>query len=131
MLSTLLSLVLLLSAAPAPYGPETTRLETVSRQSPTEIPITEFGQNGNGPRQQTTIPIRASYFGGTVFVSFLQNLGDVEITVEEQSNGIILQTTVDSSTLSVALPLNMTAGYFCISFSLESGAEYIGHFPVD
>lgn len=82
MLSTLLSLVLLLSAAPAPYGPETTRLETVSRQSPTEIPITEFGQNGNGPRQQTTIPIRASYFGGTVFVSFLQNLGDVEITID-------------------------------------------------
>ena len=129
MLSTLLSFVLLLST-PAPYGPENTKLETVSLQSPTEIPITEHGQNGNGPRQQTTIPIRASYFGGTVFVSFLQNLGDVEITVEEQSNGIILQTTVDSSTLSVALPLNMTAGNFCISFLLESGAEYSGQFSL-
>jgi hypothetical protein len=123
MLSTLLSLVLLLSAAPAPYGPETTRLETVSRQSPTEIPITEVGQNGNGPRQQTTIPIRASYFGGTVFVSFLQNLGDVEITIEEQTCGVIIQTVIDSSTLSAAIPLCLSTGNFCIILSLASGAE--------
>lgn len=100
-------------------------------QTPQEIPINENGGLGGTPRQQSTPPIRASYFGGTVFVSFLQNLGDVEITIEEQSNGIILQTVVDSSTLSVALPLNMSTGDFSISFLLESGAEFSGRFLVD
>jgi hypothetical protein len=127
MFSALLSFVLLFST---PAIPGDGSLLNFNSQSPEEIPIKENGNFGGNPRQQVDIPIRAAYFGGTVFVSFLQNLGDVEITIEEQSNGIILQTIVDSSTLSVALPLNMTAGDFCISFLLESGAEYSGQFSL-
>lgn len=95
-----------------------------------EIPLHTEVPPGSGPRQETDAPIRAYYLAGTVIVSFLQDLGNVEITIDEESNGTILQTIVDSSTLSAILPLNMSSGEFSIFIVLSSGVEYHGQFSI-
>lgn len=125
--SVLFSLLLLFSV---PSDPETTGVHYVNNQTPIEIPIGEDSQYGTPPRQLTEIPIRACYLSGAVIVSFLENLGDVEITIDEESNGTILQTIVDSSVLSAILPLNMNSGEFSIYFTITSGTEYSGHFSL-
>lgn len=125
--SLLFSLLLLFSV---PSSPESTDMQRLTNQTPIEIPIGEDGQYGNPPRQSAEIPIRAYYLAGTVIVSFLQDLGDVEITIDEESNGTILQTIVDSSTLSAILPLNMSSGEFSIFIVLSSGVEYHGQFSI-
>lgn len=128
MLSTLLlSLVLFISNSTTPW-PECS--QSAIHQTPVEIPIEGDDNLGGTPRQQTDVPIRAYYLSGTVIVSFLQDLGNVEITIDEESNGTILQTVVDSSTLSAFLPLNMSSGVFSIYFTTSSGAEYYGQFSV-
>lgn len=105
-------------------------MQRLTNQTPIEIPIGEDGQYGNPPRQSAEIPIRAYYLAGTVIVSFLQDLGDVEITIDEESNGTVLQTIVDSSALSAMLPLNMSSGEFSIYFTIPSGDEYSGQFSL-
>lgn len=128
MLSTLLlSLALMIST---PTTPCLEYLPYSHHQTPEEIPLIETGNNEGNPRQQTDVPIRAYYLSGTVIISFLQDIGNVEISIDEESNGTILQTVVDSSTLSAFLPLNMSSGVFCIYFTTSSGAEYYGQFSV-
>ena len=127
MLLTLLFSLLFLNV---PSCPETRTVSITNNQTPVEIPIGEEGPYGNIPRQQTDVPIRAYYLAGTVIISFLQDLGNVEITIDEESSGTILQTTVDSSTLSAILPLNMSSGEFSIFITLSSGVEYYGHFSI-
>ncbi len=101
-----------------------------SPQTPEHIPIIDMETHEDQPRGLNEIPIRAYYLSGTVIVSFLQDLGNVEITIDEESNGTIFQTVVDSSTLSAFLPLNMSSGVFSIYFTTSSGAEYYGQFSV-
>lgn len=52
-----------------------------------EIPLHTEVPSGSGPRQLTEIPLHAYYLSGTVIISFLQDLGNVEITIDEESNG--------------------------------------------
>ena len=92
------------------------------------IIIKDANDQGEGPRQTTQIPITAYYAGDTVYVTFLEDLGVVDITIVEVSNGVILQTAVDSSTLSAILPLSISTGEFYIYFTLSTGVNYIGSF---
>ena len=99
-------------------------------QSPEIIPIIEIEPPEGQPRGMNEISIRAYYLSGTVIVSFLQNLGNVEISIDEESNGTIYQSIIDSSTLTAILPLNLSSGEFTINFTVSSGAEYYGHFSL-
>lgn len=128
MLPTLLvSLVLFISNSTSPC-PEYS--QSAIQQAPVEIPIEGDDNLGGMPRQQTDVPIRAFYLSGTVIISFFQDIGDVEISIDEESNGTILQTVVDSSILSTVLPLNMNSGMFSIYFTTASGAMYSGQFSL-
>lgn len=95
-----------------------------------DIIITQGDNQGGGPRQLTQIPISAYYAGDVVYVTFVDDIGLVDITIEEVSNGVILQTSVNSSTLSAILPLNVSSGEFYIYFVLSTGAEYEGYFII-
>lgn len=127
LLPFLLSLTLLFST---PSVPMPGFIQVAHHQNPEEIPLKENGNHGTPPRQETEAPILAYYLAGTVIISFLQDLGNVEITIDEESSGTILQTIVDSSTLSAILPLNMSSGEFSIYFTIPSGDEYSGQFSL-
>ena len=118
-ISSLLAAVAMLSLIPQ-----------VNAQTPTEIPIRQ-GENVNGgPRMPAMVPIRACVFGDTIYLSFSADLGDVDVELCEESEGVVLQTSVDSSYLSATLPFSGDAGEYTISFTLASGAVYEGMFSI-
>lgn len=100
----------------------------VHAQTPTEIPIHQ-GENVNGgPRMPAMVPIRACVFGDTIYLSFSADLGDVDVELSKESEGVVLQTSVDSSNLYATLPFSGDAGEYTITFSLTNGAVYEGSF---
>jgi hypothetical protein len=101
-----------------------------SKQTPTEIEIKDQQNTGQGPRSSSQIPITAYVISNTIYITFSNDLGDVDVTLEEASQGIILQTSVDSSELSAILPFGGAAGEYTISFSFPTGALYIGVFSI-
>ena len=66
-----------------------------------------------------------------IYLTFSSNLGYVNVSLEEAYSGLILQTVVDSSTLSAILPFSGDPGEYSITFSLSSGVEYEGSFVID
>ena len=102
----------------------------VHAQTPTEIPIRQ-GENVNGgPRMPAMVPIRACVFGDTIYLSFSADLGDVDVVLCEESEGVVLQTSVDSSALSADLPFSGDAGEYTITFTLTNGVVYEGLFAL-
>ena len=101
-----------------------------STQTPTEIPLLEENPPGDRPRSSSPIPISAYVISNTIYITFSNDLGEVDVTVEEASQGIILQTSVDSSELSAILPFGGAAGEYMISFTLQTGVSYCGLFEL-
>lgn len=53
----------------------------------------EIGEGGGEiPRMPSIIPIRGFYWGNTIYLSFSEDLGDVDVTLEEYYDGLILHT---------------------------------------
>ena len=78
------------------------------------------------PRMPSVIPIQGVVSGSTIYLSFTDDLGLIAVELSESVNGLILQTVVDSSYLSAAIPFSGAPGEYYITFTLPSGAEYIG-----
>jgi len=98
-------------------------------QVPDEIVIhTKTPPSGSHPHSPAMVPIRACVFGDTIYLSFSADLGDVDVVLSEESAGVVLQTTVDSSYLSATLPFSGDAGEYTITFTLTTGAVYEGSF---
>ena len=90
-----------------------------------EIPI-KGGEASDHPRQLFEVPIAAYYYGSAIYVSFSENIGNVDVTVEDLSEGIMLQTVLDSSLGTAIIPFNASNGEYLITFSLSSGSLYYG-----
>lgn len=101
-----------------------------SSQTPTEIPIVDINDPSNNPRGLNEIPISAYYLAGTIILSFSDNLGQVDITIEEAADGVIIQTCVNSAVPSAIIPINYGSGDFTITLIASTGAEYIGRFSI-
>ena len=82
------------------------------------------------PRSLSQVPITCYVVSNTIYLNFSNDLGEVDVTLEEASQGIILQTSVDSSEFSAIIPFSGAVGEYTISFSLPSGALYIGGFSI-
>ena len=111
------------------YASSPTFSHAQHHQTPTIIEIKDG--LGNGPRSSASIPIRGMLLGGTIYLSFSSNLGEVEVSVSEAAEGLIMSTVVDSSTLSAILPFSGSPGEYSITFSLSSGDEYDGSFVIE
>ena len=106
--------------------------DQISDGDPTDIIIVRGGGTiGDGPRGPVEIPIQGVVFGGSIYLTFSSNLGYVDVSLEEAYSGLILQTVVDSSTLSAILPFSGDPGEYSITFSLSSGVEYEGSFVIN
>lgn len=99
-------------------------------QTPAEIPLREVINPDGRPRGSSPIPIVAALISNTIYLTFEANLGEIDVVLEESSEGIILQTSVDTSTLSAIIPFNAAPGEYCITFTLPSGSVYEGCFEI-
>lgn len=91
--------------------------------------------NGSGPikRAPALIPIQAAYYPSlsTLLVSFMYDMGQVAIEIENQTTGEFIQSTVNATqgVLPVSF-LNITGDYV-ISFTLSNGRVYYGLFEIE
>lgn len=83
----------------------------------------------NYPRTPVLIPV-GCYFdcvSSNLCFSFIYPMGNVTITVTEESSGVVSMDEYPTSSLFVAVPVS-GPGTYDISILLESGTEYTGQF---
>ena len=113
------------------FVPEQVPSYATAEDYPIIIVIGGGSVNGDGPRGPVEVPIQGVVFGGSIVLSFSSNLGQVEVSVSEAAEGLIMSTVVDSSTLSAILPFSGDPGEYSITFSLSTGDEYDGSFVIE
>lgn len=84
------------------------------------------------PRTVVQSPIECEYNGyvNGICTTFYQDLGEVEVVVENMLTGEFFDCSVDSAAGYAVLPISGTSGYYTVSFITESGAEYSGQFEL-
>lgn len=87
---------------------------------------------GHTHRNLDYVPMQAYYdaFTASVCVTFLENLGNVDIIIENAVSGDYGEYHVDSNQGAMFLPINGDEGLYSIIFSLANGVEYEGLFEI-
>lgn len=87
---------------------------------------------GDTHRSPEYVPIQAYYDDvlSVVCISFLQNIGEVEVTITNVIDGDTVDYEVNSVAGSVVIPLDGGPGIYQLSILLSSGKEYIGEFEL-
>ncbi len=87
----------------------------------------------NGPkRNPILIPINALYYVtfSYIDVSFTSNIGDVTITLTNQTTGGSTSMQSNSGFGGCLVPVTLGSGFYRISFVAQDGASYEGYFTV-
>lgn len=99
-----------------------------------DIPIYKGkGDGPNGkPKAPAVIPISATLLdsGNEVAISFLYDLGTVQIELRGTSNGVAVVQTVSSGTVFFHVCFSGTPDHYVITFTTSSGDVYFGEFDV-
>lgn len=103
-----------------------------SKNEKKEIIIRPRGKINHGHRAPAKIPIEAYYnsFISGIAITFLQDLGNVEMNVTNHSTGEYLEGTTTATTGTTVLPISGTEGVYTITFTLSNGTEYEGEFEL-
>ena len=104
-------------------------------EDPQPIKICILRKTPNMERIQRSpeyVPIQAYYDDvlSMVCISFLQNIGEVEVTITNVFDGDAVEYEVNSIAGSVVIPLDGGPGLYQLSILLSSGKEYIGEFEL-
>lgn len=88
---------------------------------------------GQTHRAPIFIPIQAYYdvFFTSVCIQFLQNIGEVDVTITNLSTGDYVNSHMDSSTGGALLPIAGEIGTYRLVFLPASGAGYQGEFEIE
>lgn len=88
------------------------------------------GQSLN--RTQGFVPISVIYYSLNSYIAvlFLDNLGDVTITLYNLTTGATAATQVNAGIGTINIPVTLGSGYYRISFVTEGGTTYEGFFSV-
>lgn len=89
-------------------------------------------ETGTTHRDSIAVPILGYYdvFSSTVRVLFLQNIGEVDVTITNLSSGYYEEYDVDSSIGITVIPVDGGNGLYHITFLLSNGGGYEGEFEV-
>lgn len=89
-------------------------------------------ETGREHRSQVFIPIQAFYddYSSSIYIQFLQNIGDVNITVTNNDTGYSADFDVDSSLGATVLPIYGGCGIYHITFVLSEGGGYQGELVI-
>ena len=90
------------------------------RKDPSKLPRTpDFGSD-----------ITAYYQDGVVYLQFGYDMGEVEISVTNETTGEMWQQTDDSAFGSVSIATSASAGNYTISIVTDDGVCYSGSFAL-
>lgn len=81
-------------------------------------------------RPRTPVSITCSYNEGTLYFTFLEDLGEMEITVTNPSMGVVSVSEYDSAYGSVAVPVSSENGSYLIEIVTETGEYYYGEYEL-
>lgn len=98
------------------------------------IQVLQAGQEtGINDRGLANVPICAYYeeFLSSVCLTFSQNLGDLDITITNLTDGTYADYEVDSSLGSAILPMSGNTGIYNVLIVTAGGIQYGGEFEVD
>lgn len=126
-LSLILMCAILLSAiVPKAYSANSQRKHVQIKQKNCNI------ETNHRHRSPALIPIEAYYdsFISGIAITFLQELGNVEMNVTNHSTGEYLEGTITATTGTTVLPISGTEGVYTITFTLSNGTEYEGEFEI-
>lgn len=112
-----------------------TAIESWSGNNSPQIPIViieSSQEDGLNHRSPETTPISACYedFISSVCMTFSQNLGVLDITITNLTDGTYADFEIDSSLGSAILPISGVEGFYTIVIVLANGVEYVGQFEL-
>lgn len=86
--------------------------------------------NPNIPKAPTQLPISAYYEPSipAVYLSFVSNLGEIEVEVLNSTTGGFCSAFIDTRYLYAVIPITFGPGHYIITFTLPSGQQYQGEF---
>ena len=79
---------------------------------------------------RTPVSITCTYNDGTLHFTFLENLGEMEITVTNPSIGVVSVSEYDSAYGSAAVPVSSENGSYLIEIVTETGEYYYGEYTL-
>lgn len=82
------------------------------------------------PRTLIDIPINCYYSTCNLYFTFLDDLGALEITVINQSLGIISTRECDSAFGSIVVPVSSESGSYLIEIVTNDGECYYGEYTL-
>lgn len=92
------------------------------------------GQNpdDHGVRFPVLIPISVSFqqLLLSLELSFMYNLGEIEVEVLNSTTGSYTSIFVDTQFLYSVIPITLGSGHYIITFTLSSGQQYQGEFDI-
>ena len=74
--------------------------------------------------------IMAYYQDGVVYLQFAYDMGEVEITVTNETTGEMWQQTEDSAFGFVTIPTSTNVGNYYITIVTDDGSYYSGNFTL-
>ena len=119
----LLSLIVLSPVSALSYSP--------ANDGPIVIKTRNGDIDDGGPRDSSVVPIRGLVMGTSIYLDFSTCLGDVDVTLEEYYDGLILHTVIDTSSPTAIINFSGDSGDYIITFTLASGVEYVGTFGIN
>lgn len=87
--------------------------------------------DSNAPnRAPALIPITAYYdsVSDAILVCFNRDLGEVTLTVINESTGEVYVDTIEAYCSPVSISISDSEGWYYLEFELESGIQYVGEF---
>ena len=80
------------------------------------------------PRDLIQVPISCFYSDGSLFFTFMEDLGEVEITVTNQNIGAVFFDEIDTFGGSAVLETSTASGIYQIQIETETGDIYEGEY---
>ena len=119
------NIVLAITALASPTGETMGETVVVSISKQTE------DQPGGRPHA----PARSLFYGAldtdfdVLFVNSIYDVGEVPVSVENQSTGEYYEYLFDSSEMAI-LPISCTEGFWRITLTLDTDVVYVGEFEI-
>ena len=125
-LKFLLKAVCLLLLLPSTRGYSGNVYEPNNEEPIVIIPVEQ--SFNHRPHSKAFVPFEANYNAGlaSVFVRFIKDVGEVEISIQNLSSGEYNDYTINSKIGSIVLPISGNTGDYVITFTLQNGKQFIG-----
>lgn len=102
-----------------------------SAEEKKEIPIKDHPKPITGPRTPDYgSDIMAYYQDGVIYLQFAYDMGEVEITVTNETTGEMWQQTEDSAFGFVTIPTSTNVGNYYITIVTDDASCYSGSFSL-